>query len=281
MGTWVELTAEDGHRLSAYRADPAGTPRGGLVVAQEIFGVNSHIQSVCDGYAAVGYVAIAPALFDRYERGVNIGYTPPDIARGRELKALSKTETALLDVAAARATAASAGKVGVIGYCWGGYITWLSAARLPGFACAVAYYGGGMTDAIAEKPKCPVMAHFGEHDSGFGGWREALAAAHPTAQVFLYPAIGFNCDSAARSMRRQRSSRANGPRIPAAARRVVAHCCPTPNAGGQIVVTAWPVEQSVGSRPNSDGNILRKRMRPHGLCGGQSAQFNPWTELEA
>ena len=196
MGTWVELTAEDGHRLSAYRAAPAGAPRGGLVVAQEIFGVNSHIQSVCDGYAADGYVAIAPALFDRYERGVDIGYTPPDIARGRELKALSKAEAALLDVAAARAAAASAGKVGVIGYCWGGYIAWLSAARLPGFACAVAYYGGGMTDAIAEKPKCPVMAHFGERDTMIPvAGVNALAAAHPTAKVFLYPADhGFNCD---------------------------------------------------------------------------------------
>ena len=107
MGTWIELTAEDGHGLSAYRAAPDGTPRGGLVVAQEIFGVNSHIQSVCDGYAADGYVAIAPALFDRYERGVDIGYTPPDIARGRELKALSKADAALLDVAAARATYAA------------------------------------------------------------------------------------------------------------------------------------------------------------------------------
>jgi len=196
MGTWVELTAEDGHRLSAYRAAPAGAPRGGLVVAQEIFGVNSHIQSVCDGYAADGYVAIAPALFDRYERGVDIGYTPPDIARGRELKALSKAEAALLDVAAARAAAASAGKVGVIGYCWGGYIAWLSAARLPGFACAIAYYGGGMTDAIAEKPKCPVMAHFGERDTMIPvAGVNALAAAHPTAKVFLYPADhGFNCD---------------------------------------------------------------------------------------
>ena len=196
MGAWVDLTAEDGHRLSAYRALPVGTPRGGLVVAQEIFGVNSHIQSICDGYATDGYTAIAPALFDRYERGVDIGYTPPDIARGRELKALSKAEVALLDVAAARAAAASAGKVGVIGYCWGGYITWLASARLPGFACAVAYYGGGMTDAIAEKPKCPVMAHFGERDANIPvAGVKALAAAHPDAKVFLYPADhGFNCD---------------------------------------------------------------------------------------
>ena len=196
MGHWVDLTAADGFRLSAYRADPEGVPRGALVVAQEIFGVNGHIRSVCDGYAADGYVAIAPALFDRYERGVDIGYTPPDIARGRELKALAKADAALQDVAAARDAVASAGKVGILGYCWGGYIAWIAAARVAGFACAVPYYGGGMTDAIAEQPKCPVMAHFGERDSMIPVTGvNALAAAHPTAQVFIYPADhGFNCD---------------------------------------------------------------------------------------
>ena len=196
MGHWVDLTAADGFRLSAYRADPEGVPRGALVVAQEIFGVNGHIRSVCDGYAADGYVAVAPALFDRYERGVDIGYTPPDIARGRELKALAKADAALQDVAAARDAVASAGKVGILGYCWGGYIAWIAAARVAGFACAVPYYGGGMTDAIAEQPKCPVMAHFGDRDSMIPVTGvKALAAAHPSAQVFMYPADhGFNCD---------------------------------------------------------------------------------------
>jgi len=196
MGERIELTAADGFRLSAYRADPAGKPRGALVVAQEIFGVNSHIRSVCDGYAADGYVAIAPALFDRYERNVDIGYTPADVARGRELKALAKADAALLDVDAARAAVAGAGKVGIVGYCWGGYLAWIAAARLAGFTCTVPYYGGGMTDAIAEQPKCPVMAHFGERDAMIpAAGVTALAAAHPSAQVFLYPADhGFNCD---------------------------------------------------------------------------------------
>jgi carboxymethylenebutenolidase len=196
MGTWIELTAADGHTLAAWRAEPAGPPRGALVVAQEIFGVNSHIRSICDGYAADGYVAVAPALFDRYERGVDIGYTPPDVARGRELKALAGADAALLDLAAAQSAVASAGRVGLIGYCWGGYLAWVASARLPGFACAVPYYGGGMTEAIAEMPKCPVMAHFGERDSMIPVTGvKALAAAHPAAQVFLYPADhGFNCD---------------------------------------------------------------------------------------
>ena len=197
MGQWIELTAADGARLSAYRADPPqGKPRGGLVVAQEIFGVNGHIRAVCDGFAADGYVAIAPALFDRYEPKIDIGYTPEDIARGRELKARAGTDAALSDIAAARDAAATAGRVGIAGYCWGGFIVWMSAARVPGLACAVAYYGGGMTDAITEQPRCPVMAHFGERDAAIPvAGVKLLAAAHPEVQVFLYPAEhGFNCD---------------------------------------------------------------------------------------
>ena len=213
MGELVELTAADGFRLSAYRADPAGKPRGALVVAQEIFGVNSHIRGVCDGYAADGYVAIAPALFDRYERDFDIGYTPADVARGRELKARAKADAALRDLDAARAAVAVAGNVGIVGYCWGGYLAWIAAARVAGFACAVPYYGGGMTDATAEQPTCPVMAHFGERDTMIpAAGVAALAAAHPSAQVFLYPADhGFNCDqrgafdSAAASLARERT----------------------------------------------------------------------------
>ena len=199
MGHMTELAAADGFTPSAYRADPGGTPRGGLVVVQEIFGVNSHIRGVCDGFAADGYVAIAPALFDRYEKGVDIGYTPADIARGRELKAVAQIDAALRDVAAARDALTAIGKVGVIGYCWGGYVAWMAASRLTGFACAVPYYGGGMLDAVGERPKCPVMAHFGERDSMIPatGVRE-FAAAHPDAQVFLYQADhGFNCDQRA------------------------------------------------------------------------------------
>jgi carboxymethylenebutenolidase len=196
MGKMIELTAADGFRLAAYRADPAGRARGAIVVAQEIFGVNSHIRSVCDGYAADGYAVIAPALFDRSERGVDIGYSADDIARGRALKAKVTTDTALQDVAAARDALSGAGKVGVVGYCWGGFIAWMSACRLSGFSCAVAYYGGGMLEAVAETPKCPVMAHFGERDSGIpvDGVRR-FAAAHPDVQVFIYDADhGFNCE---------------------------------------------------------------------------------------
>ena len=213
MGKTLELTAGDGFRVSAYRAEPAGARRGGIVIAQEIFGVNGHIRAVCDGFAAEGYVAVAPALFDRSERGVDMGYAEADIARGRELKARSPLEPALLDLAAARNVAAEAGKVALIGYCWGGYLAWIASARLDRLACAVAYYGGGMTDAIDVEPRCPVMAHFGERDAGIpvAGVRK-LEAAHPDVQVFLYPAgHGFNCtdrasyDAAAAAQARERT----------------------------------------------------------------------------
>ena len=196
MGEVIELTAGDGFKLAAYRADPKSKPRGGLVVAQEIFGVNSHIQSVCEGFAEDGYAVIAPALFDRWQRGVDLGYTPEDIAKGRELKGRTQIDATLLDVAAARNAVSAVGKVGVVGYCWGGYIAWVAASRLSGFACAVPYYGGGMLEAASEKPKCPVMAHFGERDANIpvDGVRK-LATAHPEAQVFIYAADhGFNCD---------------------------------------------------------------------------------------
>jgi carboxymethylenebutenolidase len=199
MGTTIEIKAADGFRLSAYRAEPAGTPRGGIVIAQEIFGVNSHIRGVCDGFAADGYLAIAPALFDRCERGVDIGYAEADIARGRELKARAALDPALSDLAAARDVAKAAGKVAVIGYCWGGFLAWMAAARLEGLSCAIPYYGGGMTDAIDVTLRCPVMAHFGERDAGIPvAGVQKLMAAHPEVKVFLYAAgHGFNCDARA------------------------------------------------------------------------------------
>ena len=196
MGQTTDINAADGFRLSAYRAAPEGVPRGGLVIVQEIFGVNSHIRNVCDGYASEGYVAIAPALFDRVQRGIELSYRDDDIARGRDLKAGSDTQAALRDVAAAIDVVRPAGKVGIVGYCWGGYIAWMAAARLEGLACAVPYYGGGMLEAMNEEPKCPVMAHFGRKDAHIPvAGVEKLQAAHPAAQVFLYDAgHGFNCD---------------------------------------------------------------------------------------
>ena len=190
------LQAADGHRFDAYRALPAGKPRGALVVIQEIFGVNSHIRAVADGYAADGWLAIAPAMFDRVERGVEIGYTPADIQRGRNLKAGCSNDAALLDIAAAVDAVKSAGRVAVIGYCWGGTLTWLAACRQPGLAAAVCYYGGGIGELIDLTPRCPVLAHFGDRDASIPmSVVEAMREKHPKVEVQVYPAgHGFNCD---------------------------------------------------------------------------------------
>ena len=130
MGETVTLTADDGHTLAAYRAWPEGAPKGGVVVAQEIFGVNDHIREVCDGYAAAGYLAVAPAIFDRHERGIELGYGPEDIARGRDIRAKIDMDDVIRDVAAAADCAAEAGRVGIVGYCWGGLIVYVASCRL-------------------------------------------------------------------------------------------------------------------------------------------------------
>ncbi len=196
MGKTIELTAADGHKLSAYVAEPAGKPRGALIVIMEIFGVNSHIRSVADDYAKEGYLAIAPAMFDRVQPGLDIGYTPPDIEVGRAAMQKMKLDDAMKDVAAALAHVKSAGKVGIVGYCWGGTVSWKSASSVDGLACAIAYYGGGIPGLIGEKPKIPVMFHWGETDQSIPlDKAREVAAAHKDQQHFFYPAgHGFNCD---------------------------------------------------------------------------------------
>jgi carboxymethylenebutenolidase len=199
MATWIELEASDGATLAAYRAQPAGAPRGGLVVIQEIFGVNGHIRAVADGFAGDGYLAIAPALFDRVQRNVELGYTPQDIQTGRALKDRCPMDAALRDVEAAVKAAAAAGNVGIVGYCWGGLVSWFAAARVAGLACSVPYYGGGMPEQAALAPRCAVMCHFGERDAHIPvEGVKRLAAAHPEIEVHLYAAEhGFNCDQRA------------------------------------------------------------------------------------
>jgi carboxymethylenebutenolidase len=196
MGTMIELTAADGHRLSAYRADPQGRPRGAIVVIQEIFGVNSHIKQVADGYAKDGYLAIAPALFDRVQKNVDLGYTPEDIAKGREIRGKVTNDMALKDTGAAIKAAGGAGKVGIVGYCWGGFVTWLAAGKLAGLSAAVAYYGGGILDNTDLAPKVPLMGHFGDKDQHIpaDGVRK-LAEKYKQHPIFIYSADhGFNCD---------------------------------------------------------------------------------------
>jgi carboxymethylenebutenolidase len=204
MGTFIDLKAADGFVFPAYVATPAAPPKGGIVVLQEIFGVNSHIRSVADGYAARGYLAVAPSTFHRIKPGVDIGYGPDDMAAGSALKAAVEALPApgvLQDIRAAIEHAAQAGKVGIVGYCWGGLLTWRSACTLDGLAAAVPYYGGGMTtpDETARHPKVPVLAHFGDQDRWIPlNSVEAFKKAHPEVEVHIYHANhGFNCDQRA------------------------------------------------------------------------------------
>ena len=189
----VMLTANDGQRLAAYEAKPADKPRGGVVLLQEIFGVNEHMRSVADGYARDGYAVIAPALFDRAQPGVELGYDAAASERGRNLRSAIKLDATIADVKAAVAAAKSSGNAAVIGYCWGGSLAWFAAARVPGLACVVGYYGGMIAAALNEKPRCRVMLHFGEDDRGIPmpDVAKIKAAVDPKlVQVFTYPGAG-------------------------------------------------------------------------------------------
>jgi carboxymethylenebutenolidase len=197
MGQTIELKTKDGETVSAYRADPSGKPRGGLVVLQEIWGVNRHIREVADGYAADGYLAIAPAIFDRVERGIAMDeYTQDTRQKGFGIMQKVDVEKALLDIRAAVETASTAGKVGVVGFCFGGRLSWLAASRIPGIAASVPYYGGGIPGLASEQPKCPVILHFGELDAHIPvSSVEEFKKVHPELPVYIYAADhGFNCD---------------------------------------------------------------------------------------
>jgi carboxymethylenebutenolidase len=192
MGLDVELTAADGHPLSAYLSEPQGAPHGGIVVIQEIFGVTRHIRAVADQFAAAGFLAAAPALFDRVERGVDVPYT--DVQKGFSYVKVLKTGQVMFDIQTAIDRVSAAGKVGVVGYCWGGTMAYLAAARLK-IAAAVAYYGGGIHNYTGEKARIPVMFHFGEKDTHIPlSAVEQIKAAYPEGIYHMYPADhGFNC----------------------------------------------------------------------------------------
>ena len=198
MGQSITLTAKDGHSLGAYRADPSGTAKGGVGVIQEIFGVKSHVQRQGDMFAGHGYAAIAPALFDRKEAGVELGYDEVSFGRGRELRGALNDDMILADVDAAAAAVADAGKVSLIGYCFGGYVAWISACGLDSLACSISCYGGGVAARAAnDTPKCPVQFHFGDKDHAIPmGDVQKIRDAHPDIPSFIYDdsAHGFCCD---------------------------------------------------------------------------------------
>lgn len=190
----LQLRAADGNILSAYLVKPAAPPRGAVVVIQEIFGVNSHIRRVAEQYAAEGYLAIAPALFDRLKKDVDLGYDAAGIQAGVALVTKTTVEGVIADVNAALNAVVHAGKVGMVGYCWGGRVTYLSACRT-NIAAGVAYYGGGIAQLLPETPRCPVLFHFGEKDTHIPlADVEKIRTAYPQGEYHLYPAgHGFNC----------------------------------------------------------------------------------------
>ena len=196
MGSNIELGATDGHRFKAWKVEPTTTPKGCVVIAPEIFGVNDHIRAVAEGFAADGYAVLAPSLFDRSERDYEAGYDDTSIAAGRAIISEISFDETLRDIAACVTWGAQFGKVGLVGYCWGGTIAWLAAAQTDGLACAVSYYGGGIPDHADVKPRVPLMLHFGEQDQRPNlEQARAIAAANPGAEAYFYPAgHGFNCD---------------------------------------------------------------------------------------
>lgn len=218
MSHILELTAADGFVFPAYVAEPAQNPKGGLVLLQEIFGVNSHIRAVADAYAAEGYRVVAPATFHRVQPGVELGYTEADMGTGFGHKMAVDALPApgvMQDIQAAIDEAANGGPVAIVGYCWGGLLTWRAACTLSGLSAAVPYYGGGMTagEDAGLVPQVPVLAHFGDQDHWISLESvQAFRQAQPGVEVHVYSANhGFNCDQrgsydeAAATLARQRT----------------------------------------------------------------------------
>ena len=197
----IRLQARDGHMLDAYLAQPDGAAKGGLVVAQEMYGINAYLRSVCDFYAAHGYLAIAPALYDRRQRGLVFHYTKDDHDRAQHIYKAWDLDVALDDLDAGRSAVGEAGKVALIGFCWGGSLAWLAACRRS-YAGTVAYYGSMMPDHAAERARCPVIAHIGDKDNTLPPQRIAhFRAAQPSVPVYIYPGAQHGFDNQNRAAR--------------------------------------------------------------------------------
>jgi carboxymethylenebutenolidase len=200
VGQDIKLKASDGFQLGGYRAEPAGAPKGGVVVIQEIFGVNHHIRSICDRLASAGYVAVAPSIFDRIEPNFQSGYSPDEVAVARKFVANPDYPAMLLDTQAAIDAVKDAGPVGIIGFCLGGSVAYAAATKLSGLSAAIGYYGGAVVRSADDKPKVPTQLHFGEKDSGIPlSDVDTIKAKRPDVEVHVYPGAqhGFNCDERA------------------------------------------------------------------------------------
>ena len=200
MGQHITLTASDGFQLGGYRADPTTAPKAALVVIQEIFGVNHHIRNVCDRFAAEGYVAVAPAIFDRIERNFQSGYSPDEITVARKFVASPDWPAMLRDVQAAIDVVKDVGPVGIVGFCLGGSVAYAAATKLNGLRAAVGYYGGAIVRFADDKPAVPTMLHFGEKDAGIPlSDVDTVRAKRPDVEIHIYAGAqhGFSCDERA------------------------------------------------------------------------------------
>jgi carboxymethylenebutenolidase len=196
LGTQITLTASDGFKLGGYRAEPQGKPKGGLVVIQEIFGVNHHIRAVCDRFAAQGYLAVAPAVFDRIQPNFESGYTPDEIAHARTIIPKIDWGAMMLDTQAAIDSVKSAGKVGIVGFCMGGTVAFMAAGKLNGLSAAISYYGGQIAKNVDQKPKVPTLMHFGDQDQSIPmSDVEMIKQKRSDCEIHVYHAgHGFSCD---------------------------------------------------------------------------------------
>ena len=200
MGQDIKLTASDGFELGAYRADPNGAPKGAVVVIQEIFGVNHYIRKVCDRFAEQGYVAVAPAIFDRIEPNFQSGYSEAEVANARKFVAAPDWPAMLLDTQAAIDSVKDVGPVGIIGFCLGGSVAFAAATKLTGLSAAIGYYGGAIVRFADDKPTVPTQLHFGSQDHGIPlSDVETIRAKRPDVEVFVYEGAqhGFGCDERA------------------------------------------------------------------------------------
>jgi carboxymethylenebutenolidase len=200
VGKDIKLTASDNFQLGAYRADPTGAPKAAVVVIQEIFGVNHHIRAVCDRFAGEGYVAIAPAIFDRVERNFQCGYSPDEIANARKFVANPDWAAMQRDTQAAIDAVSDVGAVGIVGFCLGGSVAYAAATKLTGLSAAIGYYGGAIVRFADDKPKVPTQLHFGEKDAGIPlADVETIKTKRPEVEIYIYPGAqhGFHCDERA------------------------------------------------------------------------------------
>lgn len=235
MGTRVTLTAADGFRFSAYRADPVGPVRGGVVVIQEIFGVNHHIRSVCDRLADAGYRAMAPQVFDRIEPNFESSYTDPERAHAREFVGRVDWAKMMLDASAAVDALKREGPVAIMGFCMGGTVAFLAATRLGGLVAAICYYGGRIVSYADNKPRCPVQMHFGEEDAHIPvNDVETIRQKRPECEIHVYPGAGhgFHCDE--RQSYDLRSAKIAWQRSLALLSRVFASIKPRPSAAAVV-----------------------------------------------